>query len=127
MIVYPAIDISKGEIVRLTKGDFGRKKIYKKNLDEQVQSFQKNGATWIHVVDLDGALSGKNKNEDSIKRVLENTDCSVQLGGGIRTLKDIEKWVNLGINRVIIGTAAIINDGLVKEAIESFPKKVSDR
>ena len=61
MIVYPAIDISKGEIVRLVKGDFSKKKVYKKNLVEQVQSFQENGATWIHVIDLDGALSGENK------------------------------------------------------------------
>lgn len=125
MIVYPAIDISKGEIVRLTKGDFSKKKIYRKNLVEQVQSFQKNGATWIHVVDLDGALSGENKNEEFIKKVIENTDCKVQLGGGIRKLKDIEKWINLGINRVIIGTAAIINSNLVKEALEAFPKKIS--
>ena len=125
MIVYPAIDISKGEIVRLTKGDFSKKNIYKKNLVEQVQSFQKNGATWIHVVDLDGALSGENKNEYSIKKVIENTDCKVQLGGGIRTIKDIEKWISLGINRVIIGTSAIINNDLVEEAVKIFPKKVS--
>ena len=125
MIVYPAIDISKGEIVRLIKGDFDKKKIYKKNLEEQVQNFQENGASWIHIVDLDGALSGENKNEDMIKRVLENTNCKVQLGGGIRTLEDIEKWIYLGINRVIIGTAAIINDSLVKEAVKRFPKKVS--
>ena len=125
MIVYPAIDISKGEIVRLTKGDFRRKKIYKKNLVEQVQSFQKNGATWIHVVDLDGALLGENKNENLIRKVIENTDCKVQLGGGIRTIKDIEKWLSLGINRVIIGTSAIINDNLVKEAVKTFPKKVA--
>ncbi len=123
MIVYPAIDISKGEIVRLTKGDFSKKKVYKKNIVEQVQSFQENGATWIHVVDLDGALSGENKNEYSIKKVLENTSCKVQLGGGIRTIKDIEKWVSLGINRVIIGTSAIINEGLVKEAVKNFQKK----
>ena len=125
MIVYPAIDISKGEIVRLTKGDFSKKKVYKKNIVEQVQSFQENGATWIHVVDLDGALSGENKNEYSIKKVIENTSCKVQLGGGIRTIKDIEKWISLGINRVIIGTSAIINEGLVKEAVKNFPKKVS--
>ena len=125
MIVYPAIDISKGKIVRLTKGDFSKKKIYKNNLEDQVQSFQKHGASWIHVVDLDGALSGENKNEDSIKRVIENTDCKVQLGGGIRKIKDIEKWINLGINRVIIGTSAIINNDLVKEAVKTFPKKVS--
>ena len=123
MIVYPAIDISKGEIVRLTKGDFSKKKIYKKNLVEQAKSFHKNGATWIHVVDLDGALSGKNKNEDSIKKVLDNTGCKVQLGGGIRTIKDIEKWIRLGVDRVIIGTSAIINSDLVKEAVKVFPEK----
>ena len=125
MIVYPAIDISKGEIVRLTKGDFSKKKIYKKNLAEQAKNFHKHGATWIHVVDLDGALSGENKNEKSIKKVLENTDCKVQLGGGIRTIKDIEKWVSLGVDRVIIGTSAIINDGLVKEAVKVFPERIS--
>ena len=125
MIVYPAIDISKGEIVRLKKGDFGKKKIYKKKIEEQVKRFQENGASWIHIVDLDGALSGENKNADMIKRVLENTNCKLQLGGGIRTLEDIEKWVNLGIDRVIIGTSAIINDNLVKEAVKNFPKKVS--
>lgn len=124
MIVYPAIDISKGEIVRLTKGDFRKKKIYKKNVVEQVKSFNKNGAEWIHVVDLDGALLGQNKNEDSIRRVLKNTDCKVQLGGGIRTIKDIEKWINLGVARVIIGTSAIINDNLVKEAVKIFPNKI---
>ena len=125
MIVYPAIDLSKGEIVRLTKGDFSKKKIYKKNLVEQVESFKKNGATWIHVVDLDGALTGANKNEDLIKKVLKNTGCKVQLGGGIRTIKDIEKWISLGVNRVIIGTSAIVNDGLVKEAVKTFPEKIS--
>ena len=125
MIVYPAIDISKGEIVRLTKGNFSKKKIYKKNLVEQVQSFEKNGATWIHVVDLDAALTGENKNEDSIKSILKNTDCKVQLGGGIRTIKDIEQRICLGVDRVIIGTSSIINDGLVKEAVKTFPNKVS--
>ncbi|MEC8100379.1 MAG: HisA/HisF-related TIM barrel protein, partial [Pseudomonadota bacterium] len=70
-------------------------------------------------------LSGENKNEHSIKKVIENTSCKVQLGGGIRTIKDIEKWISLGINRVIIGTSAIINEDLVKEAIKNFPKKVS--
>ncbi len=125
MIVYPAIDISKGEIVRLTKGDFSKKKIYHTSLEKQVKSFHSNGADWIHVVDLDGALSGENKNENSIKKVLENTKCKVQLGGGIRKLKDIEKWVMLGVNRVIIGTSAITNSNLVKEAVKQFPNKIA--
>ena len=125
MIVYPAIDISKGEIVRLTKGDFSKKKIYNTNLVQQANIFQSNGAEWIHVVDLDGALSGENKNENSIKKVLENTDCKVQLGGGIRTLKDIEKWILLGVNRVIIGTSAITDACLVTEAVKTFPNKIA--
>ena len=125
MIVYPAIDISKGEIVRLTRGNFSKKKIYNTSFSRQVKSFQNNGADWIHVIDLDGALSGESKNEDSVKKVLENTECKVQLGGGIRTLKDIEKWILLGVNRVIIGTSAITDAYLVKEAVKIFPNKVS--
>ena len=102
-----------------------KKKIYNTSLEKQVKSFHSNGADWIHVVDLDGALSGENKNENSIKKVLENTKCKVQLGGGIRKLKDIEKWVMLGVNRVIIGTSAITNSNLVKEAVKQFPNKIA--
>ena len=125
MIVYPAIDISKGKIVRLLRGDFSKKKIYKNDIIEQVNIFESNGADHIHVVDLDGALAGKNKNEDSINKIIQNTECKVQLGGGIRTLKDIEKWIEIGVHRVIIGTSAITDESLVKEAIKAFPKKVS--
>ena len=125
MIVYPAIDISKGEIVRLLRGDFSKKKIYKNNIIEQVNIFESNGAEHIHVVDLDGALEGKNKNEDSINKIIKNTKCKVQLGGGIRTLYDIEKWVNIGVHRVIIGTSAITDESIVKDAVKAFPNKIS--
>jgi len=125
MIVYPAIDISDGKIVRLLRGDFSKKKIYNNDIIEQVKKFERNGAKHIHVVDLDGALAGKNKNEDSINKIIQNTECKVQLGGGIRTLKDIEKWIEIGVHRVIIGTSAITDESLVKEAIKAFPKKVS--
>ncbi|MAJ24764.1 MAG: 1-(5-phosphoribosyl)-5-[(5-phosphoribosylamino)methylideneamino]imidazole-4-carboxamide isomerase [Rickettsiales bacterium] len=125
MIVYPAIDLSDGEIVRLTKGDFNRKKIYKKNLIEQVALFYKYGANWIHLVDLDGALHGKNKNEFSIQNVLKNSKCKIQLGGGIRTLNNIDKWLNLGISRIILGTSAIKEENLVKDAVKAFPRKIS--
>ena len=125
MIVYPAIDLSLGKIVRLYKGDFNNKKIYDNKLITQIKSFEDNGAKWVHVVDLDGAFAGKNKNIISIKEILENSNCKIQLGGGIRTLKDIEKWLELGINRVIIGTAAIVDKNLVKEAIKLFPKTIS--
>ncbi|MDA9558569.1 1-(5-phosphoribosyl)-5-[(5-phosphoribosylamino)methylideneamino]imidazole-4-carboxamide isomerase [Alphaproteobacteria bacterium] len=125
MIVYPAIDISKGKIVRLLRGDFSKKKIYKNDIIEQVNIFESNGAEHIHVVDLDGALAGKNKNEIPINRIIKNTKCKVQLGGGIRTLHDIEKWVDIGVHRVVIGTSAITDESLVKDAVKAFPKKVS--
>ena len=125
MIVYPAIDISKGKIVRLLRGDFSKKKIYKNDIIEQVNIFESNGADHIHVVDLDGALVGKNKNEITINKIIKNTKCKVQLGGGIRTLHDIEKWVDIGVHRVVIGTSAITDESLVKDAVKAFPKKVS--
>ena len=125
MIIYPAIDISKGKIVRLLRGDFNKKKIYKNDLIEQVNIFESNGAEHIHVVDLDGALAGKNINEVSINKIIKNTECKVQLGGGIRTLKDIEKWLDIGVHRVIIGTSAITDESLVKDAVKAFPNKVS--
>ncbi len=125
MIVYPAIDISKGKIVRLLRGDFSKKNIYKNDIIEQVNIFESNGADHIHVVDLDGALAGKNKNEVSINKIIKNTECKVQLGGGIRTLNDIEKWLDIGVHRVIIGTSAITDKSLVKDAVKAFPNKVS--
>ena len=125
MIVYPTIDLSKGEVVRLEKGNFQRKTIYSKNVKAQINEFEKKGAEWVHVIDLDGALSGKNKNQKAIHNILESTNCKVQLGGGIRSLKIIESWISLGVDRVIIGTAAIENKTLVKDAIRLFPNKVS--
>ncbi len=125
MIIYPAIDISKGEIVRLEKGDFEKKTIYSNNTQKQVTLFENNGAEWIHLVDLDGALHGKNKNQKVIKDILAFSKCKIQLGGGIRTLHNIEEWLDLGVNRVIIGTAAIENATIVEEAVKIFPKKIS--
>ena len=123
MIIYPAVDLSKGEIVRLERGDFEKKTVYSNNIKNQVLEFEKNGAEWVHVVDLDGALYGKNQNQKAIKDILTLSKCQIQLGGGIRTLKNIEEWLELGVNRVIIGTAAIENENIVEEAVKIFPKK----
>ncbi len=125
MIIYPAIDLSDGQIVRLSKGDFNKKKIYTNNIIEQAKIFEKNGAQWIHVIDLDGALEGKNKNHTSVNKIINNTKCKIQLGGGIRSLNDIERWINLGIDRVIIGTSAILDKDLVKNAVKTFPQKIA--
>jgi len=125
MIVYPAIDISSGRIVRLQKGNFSKKTIYSKDVKSQVKNFEEKGAKWIHVVDLDGALHGKNKNKETIKEILNVTNCKIQLGGGIRTLENIDYWVSLGIERVVIGTAAILEKTLVEQAIKLYPRKIS--
>ena len=125
MIIYPAIDLSDGKIVRLKQGNFSKKTIYDYNVKAKVNDFEKYGAEWIHVVDLDGALSGKNENKKIIEEILGATNCKIQLGGGIRSLQNIESWINLGISRVIIGTAAIINKELVRDAVRIFPKKIS--
>ena len=125
MIIYPAIDLSEGKIVRLKQGNFSKKTIYNYNVKAQVNEFERYGAEWIHVVDLDGALSGKNENKKIIEEVLGATNCNIQLGGGIRSLKNIESWIDLGVSRVIIGTAAIKNKELVRDAVRLFPKKIS--
>ena len=123
MIIFPAIDLSLGKIVRLEKGDFEKKTIYSSNVISQITRFEKEGALWVHVVDLDGALSGKSQNQNAIKDILTATKCNIQLGGGIRSLEKIEEWIKLGVKRVIIGTAAIENETIVEEAIKEFPKR----
>ena len=125
MIIYPAIDLSAGKVVRLIKGNFERKTIYSNDPELQVNKFESYGAKWIHIVDLDGALSGKNENKKAIKEVLQSTNCKIQLGGGIRTLKNIEDWINLGVSRVIIGTAAIKNKRFISDAVKYFPDRIS--
>lgn len=125
MIIYPAIDLSAGKVVRLIKGNFERKTIYSNNPELQINKFESDGAKWIHIVDLDAALSGKNENKKAIKEVLKSTNCKIQLGGGIRTLKNIEDWINLGVSRVIIGTAAIKNKRFISDAVKYFPDSIS--
>ena len=125
MIIYPAIDLSAGKVVRLIKGNFERKTIYSNDPELQVNKFESYGAKWIHIVDLDGALSGKNENKKAIKEVLQSTNCKIQLGGGIRTLKNIEDWINLGVSRIIIGTAAIKNKSFISDAVKYFPNRIS--
>ena len=125
MIIYPAIDLSAGKVVRLIKGNFERKTIYSNDPEIQVNKFESYGAKWIHIVDLDGALSGKNENKKAIKEILQSTNCKIQLGGGIRTLKNIEDWINLGVSRIIIGTAAIKNKSFISDAVKYFPNRIS--
>lgn len=120
MIILPAIDIKDGSCVRLFKGDFSTVEKVADNYLETAQSFEKAGAEWIHMVDLDGAKEGRPVNTKIYTDVAAKTNLKVEIGGGIRNLETIEEYLNMGISRVIIGSAALKNPTLVKEAVEKF-------
>ena len=120
MIILPAIDIKDGNCVRLFKGDFSTVEKVADNYLETAQSFEKAGAEWIHMVDLDGAKEGRPVNTKIYTDVAVKTNLKVEIGGGIRNLETIEEYLNMGISRVIIGSAALKNPALVKEAVEKF-------
>lgn len=125
MILFPAIDLKEGLAVRLEQGDMARATIFHRDPAAQAQVFEAQGFRHLHVVDLDGAFAGKPMNGDAVDRILETVGLCVQLGGGIRDIKTVEGWLNKGVNRVIIGTAAVRNPALVKDAAKNFPKKVA--
>jgi phosphoribosylformimino-5-aminoimidazole carboxamide ribotide isomerase len=120
MQLYPAIDIRNGQCVRLRQGQFHDQEIYSNSPVKIAKQWESQGATFIHLVDLDGALHGHGVNEDVIKDIANTVSIPVQVGGGIRTIKDIENKINLGVNRVIIGTKAVENPAFIKEAINMF-------
>jgi phosphoribosylformimino-5-aminoimidazole carboxamide ribotide isomerase len=124
MIIFPAIDLKQGKCVRLFKGDMNQATIFNDNPANQAKEFENAGFKFLHLVDLDGAIAGKSVNEESIKEILKAVKIPVQLGGGIRTLEDIERWLSLGISRVILGTIAQKNPQLVLEACQKFPQKI---
>lgn len=124
MIVFPAIDLKKGHCVRLFKGDMNQATTFNEDPAAQAREFENAGFKFLHIVDLDGAISGQTANEESVKKILSTVKIPVQLGGGIRSIEAIEKWLNMGVNRVILGTAAAKNPPLVIEACKKFPGKI---
>ncbi|NLK98178.1 1-(5-phosphoribosyl)-5-[(5-phosphoribosylamino)methylideneamino]imidazole-4-carboxamide isomerase [Defluviitalea saccharophila] len=120
MRIYPAIDIKGGKCVRLSQGRFDNVTVYSDNPVEVARQWVKEGATFIHIVDLDGALIGEQANKNVIKEIVQTVKIPVQTGGGIRTLDSIRDRLALGVNRVIIGTAAVKNPDLVRDAIKTF-------
>ena len=125
MILFPAIDLKDGLAVRLEQGDMSRATIFNRDPSEQALAFEQAGFEYLHIVDLDGAFAGKPVNGRAVDRILEATDIRVQLGGGIRDMATVEGWLKKGVNRVIIGTAAVRDPALVKEAAAQFPGKVA--
>ena len=125
MILFPAIDLKDGVCVRLEQGDMARATVFNRDPAAQAHAFEADGFRHLHVVDLDGAFAGKPRNAGAIERILETVGLCVQLGGGIRDMATIEGWLDKGVDRVIIGTAAVRDPALVKEAAKKFPKRVA--
>jgi len=125
MIIFPAIDIKNGKCVRLIKGDFDQITSYENTPLDQAKKYAKNGFKNIHIVDLDGALKGKPSNTKIVKAILKHTKLKIQIGGGIRTINDIDSWIKSGVDKVIIGTAAVENKNLLKTACEKFKNKIA--
>lgn len=120
MKLFPAIDIKNGQCVRLRQGQFHDVEVYSQVPVRIAKSFEAAGAAFIHIVDLDGALAGHSVNEAVIKSIVENISIPVEVGGGIRTIKDIENKLRLGVGRVIIGTKAVENPQFVRDAVLTF-------
>lgn len=125
MQIYPATDILGGKVVRLTKGDYNQVKIYADSPAEMALEFMKDGATNLHMVDLDGAKDGAPVNFDAIKEAAQIKDLFIEVGGGIRDMKRVEDYLNLGVKRVILGTAAIRNYPFVEEAVKEFGNAIA--
>lgn len=121
LIVFPAIDLKGGQAVRLAEGDMDRATVYNDDPVAQALAFAEAGAGHLHVVDLDGAFAGNSVNGEVVARIVEAFPGYVQLGGGIRTRESIERWFDLGVARVVIGTAALTDPDLVKAAAADFP------
>ncbi len=124
MILFPAIDLKEGRCVRLKRGLMDQATIFNEDPAAQARSFQNAGFKWLHCVDLDGAFSGRSANSGAIRAIRAAIDLPIQLGGGIRNMAAIEGWLAAGITRVILGTIALANPALVKEAAKAFPGKI---
>lgn len=124
MIILPAIDIRGGKAVRLYQGDYAREEVVAKDIYQQAKEFQKLGATHLHLVDLDGAKQGSGINEEIILKLAKKLDMSIEVGGGIRSLDRIDKLLNNGIDKVILGTAAMEQEELVKSALNKYAHRI---
>ena len=125
MILYPAIDLKNGECVRLLKGEMEAATVFNDDPAAQAKAFQDAGAEWVHLVDLNGAFAGEPVNGGAVDAILGALDVPAQLGGGIRDMKTIETWLSKGLARVILGTVAVEDPDLVREAAKAFPGQVA--
>ncbi len=124
LTLYPAIDLKDGACVRLRRGEMASATVYSEDPAAQAAAWADAGFAWLHVVDLDGAFAGRSRNEAAVRGILAATRAPVQLGGGLRDLGAIARWLEAGVTRVILGSAAVKNPALVREACASFPGRV---
>ncbi len=125
MYIFPAIDLYDSKAVRLLKGDYEQMTVYSDNPVEIVRDFERNGISHMHMVDLEGAKSGDNKNFRMITKIRESSDIFIQLGGGIRSIEQAERYLDLGINRIILGTAAIEDENLLEKLVEKYRERIA--
>ncbi len=125
MILYPAIDLKNGAAVRLLRGDMEKATVFNTDPAAQALSFVEAGCQWLHLVDLNGAFEGKPVNAGAVEAILKRCDVPAQLGGGIRDMATIENWVDCGLARVILGTVAVEDPSLVRQAAREFPGQVA--
>jgi len=125
MQVIPAIDLKDGKCVRLFRGEEGTETVFSENPGDTARRWEESGARWIHVVDLDGAFSGEPRNMDVVRDITSRVSCAVQVGGGIRNIETVRKYFSLGVNRVILGTAAFADEELLRQACAEFPGAIA--
>ena len=125
MNIFPAIDLFDGKAVRLYKGDYAEMTVYSENPVEIAKDFEKSGASFMHVVDLQGAKTGKTDNFETIKKLVEHTSLFVEVGGGIRSMEIVDKYLSCGVSRVILGTAALENEAFLIEAVAKYGDKIA--
>ncbi|HEY2179502.1 MAG TPA: HisA/HisF-related TIM barrel protein, partial [Caulobacteraceae bacterium] len=125
MILYPAIDLNDGECVRVVRGDLATATVFNTDPAAQARAWAAAGFAWLHVVDLDGSVAGRAVNAAAVRAILGAVTIPVQLGGGVRSLADLEAWIKAGVTRVILGTAAVRAPELVREAARRWPERIA--
>ena len=125
MIIFPAIDIKDGKCVRLIKGDFNKMTSYKDSPIAQAIKYFQGGFNDVHIVDLDGAIHGKSINSIIVREIIKKVKLKIQIGGGIRTIDDVNSWIEMGVDKVVMGTAAVENTGLLETACSKFQNKIA--
>ncbi|MEM6490747.1 MAG: 1-(5-phosphoribosyl)-5-[(5-phosphoribosylamino)methylideneamino]imidazole-4-carboxamide isomerase [Pseudomonadota bacterium] len=125
MILYPAIDLKQGRCVRLLRGDMDQATVYNDDPGDQARRFVEAGCEWLHVVDLDGAFAGRPENAAAVSSILEASTVPVQLGGGVRNLETVSAWIERGVSRVILGTAAVKDPDLLRRAADAYPGRIA--